>query len=759
MLKLWEMVPFVFQKNDHTAAELILYPQGWQQYTPAADDPIFRALAGDDADPAIQGFDPDLGAELYITNGDTLDTAYNRKNILAYTPEGSEPHSTTVSGFEFEDVEGLVDNEFRDHLPFVLDLAESADDPDDPDSHLGNTVEDYYVDTFAYSYGDPQTVQVLAKRDLLAVTMKYRINGEGVQSVATSEWSDGQRYYQEPGREYHRLRGVITGTSPGDEVEVWFENANGKRKSASFTYSAQSEPVAPAGKRVLVLAAEDYAGPTPADADGEPNYLNSYRTALTTATGFAPSVYDVDAMGRQAPDALGVLAHFDAVIWYTGEDYLTREPGQVPGTGTSRLALDEVIAVRDYLNEGGQVFLGGKHAGQQFFEGYEFRNEGFPQPDEDKHGEWCDAELAEARDGCIAHTNDFFQYYLGAYLRVEDGGSWDDGTGDVRPVVGTAPFTGTWTPGNAPEDPSAGAPTATLASTSSMLQTPAYDDFSEVVASWDRLEAGPFTPHTGSQYLYSGADDQAYKRLSTEITVPQDGGTLTFWTSFDIEQDWDYFFVEAAIAKTDDWTTLPDVNGHTSDSGGESCHDGTGWGEDLHPRLLNYQTDGGTSCDPTGTTGTWNAATGSSGGWQEWEIDLTPYAGQTIDLALVHATDWGTLNLGVWLDDLVVVAGADSSTTSFEGSDLGVWNSGPGLQGSPNPVQWPTTPSTQSFQEGAVIGTKDLTFVDGPGFTTQYVTSATRDTLYAGFEPGTLSADEQVSFFTEVAEYFGLQPE
>ena len=58
-----------------------------------------------------------------------------------------------------------------------------------------------------------------------------------------------------------------------------------------------------------------------------------------------------------------------------------------------------------------------------------------------------------------------------------------------------------------------------------------------------------------------------------------------------------------------------------------------------------------------------------------------------------------------------------------------------------------------------MIGTKDLTFVDGPGFTTQYVTSATRDTLYAGFEPGTLSPAEQVSFFTEVAEYFGLQPE
>jgi len=425
--------------------------------------------------------------------------------------------------------------------------------------------------------------------------------------------------------------------------------------------------------------------------------------------------------------------------------------------------------VRDYLNEGGKVFLGGKHAGQQYFEGFEFRNEGFPQPNEDKHGDWCDADLTEDRDGCIAHTNDFFQYYLGAYLRVEDGGSWTEPTDDsfvagqpypVRPLVGVSPFTGSWTPAPQGGDATVGAPTSTLASTSSLLDTEAYADFSEVVASWDRLEAGPFTPHGGSQYLFSGAADQVYKRLSTQIEVPAGGGTLTFWTSFDIEQDWDFFFVEAAPAGTDEWTTLPDRNGHTTLGGGtqNSCWDGTGWGEDLHPRLLNYQTDAGTSCDPTGTTGEWNAATGSSGGWQKWSIDLSADAGQTIDLAIVHATDWGTLNLGVWLDDITIDACADSSTTDFEGTDLGAWQSGPGLPESPNPAQWPTAPSTQSFQEGAVIGTKDLTFVDA-GMGTEFVTSETRDTLYAGFEPGTLSAAEHASFMREVLEYFGLAAE
>src|SRR3712207_2166996 len=208
MLNLWNRVDFEFQKNDHTAAALILYPQGWQMYTPAADDAIFTALAGDDADPAITGFDPDLGAELYITNGDTLDTAYNREGILAYTPEGSEPKDLSVSGFEFEDSEAAIEGEFRRHRAFALDLAESADDPANPDSHLGNTVEPFYVDAFADSYGDPQPVQVTAKRSLGALVMRYKVNNGATKTVATSEWSDGERYYQEPGEYYRRLRGT-----------------------------------------------------------------------------------------------------------------------------------------------------------------------------------------------------------------------------------------------------------------------------------------------------------------------------------------------------------------------------------------------------------------------------------------------------------------------------------------------------------------------------------------------------------------------
>ena len=66
-----ERVGFEFLVNYHSAAELLLYGTGWQVATPTPDDVIYEAMAGDDANPAVPGYDPDISAELYTTNGDT----------------------------------------------------------------------------------------------------------------------------------------------------------------------------------------------------------------------------------------------------------------------------------------------------------------------------------------------------------------------------------------------------------------------------------------------------------------------------------------------------------------------------------------------------------------------------------------------------------------------------------------------------------------------------------------------------------------
>ena len=132
MEALFEEINPVFQKNDHTAAELLLYPQGFQQDTPSADHEIFTALAGDPFKPGIPGFLPELSAGLYITNGDFTDWAYNTQDVLSFTPEGTAAEDANVTGFEYPDSPLQVRQEFQRHLPFALDLAHSAHDPANP---------------------------------------------------------------------------------------------------------------------------------------------------------------------------------------------------------------------------------------------------------------------------------------------------------------------------------------------------------------------------------------------------------------------------------------------------------------------------------------------------------------------------------------------------------------------------------------------------------------------------------------------------
>ena len=110
------------------------------------------------------------------------------------------------------------------------------------------------------------------------------------------------------------------------------------------------------------------------------------------------------------------------------------------------------------------------------------------------------------------------------------------------------------------------------------------------------------------------------------ITVPAGGATMSFWTSYNLELDFDYMIVEAHTVGQDDWTTLPDLNGHTSSdlSNDQSCPGGWSNPNDaanvLHPFLTHYQTfDPATgTCSPDGNARVeWNAANGSSSGWQQ----------------------------------------------------------------------------------------------------------------------------------------------
>ncbi|MDX8034697.1 M14 family zinc carboxypeptidase [Lentzea sp. BCCO 10_0856] len=705
-----------FQSNWHSAGEWILYPQGWQTGSPEADNPIYVALAGTDAKPAIAGFDPGISSdELYVTNGETTDYADARNGTVSFTPELSE--GCDGCGFVFPDDEALVEAEFQKTLPFSMSLAQSAVDPANPKSAVGIGVQPFYLDqadadventplsmldfTFDVSYGDPQEVRVLAKKSLGAVTAKWQIGNGPVQSAPTSEWTGGERYGAGNANYYHVVRGVVSGTSPGDQVKVWFEG--GGQTSGSFTYRAVSET----GDDVLVLAAEDYTGASPAmPGVTAPKYLSYYTDALTAA-GLGHDVYDVDANGRKAPDALGVLSHYRAVIWYTGDDVITREPGWGPGNASS-LAQTELFEVRDYLNEGGKVLYTGKYAGHQYASGH-----GTQLYDPFENAQCSTLPDAALRCRPLAgsgdNVNDVIEYWFGASIINE--GAGQDENGDTFDVKGVAdPHTGLAWGLNGLDSAQNQDHTASFLTTSGLLPVDQYPQFaSNVSAAWDR-PGGPFAPHSGEMYMYSQISDVSYKRLTRTISVPTSGAQLSFWTSYDTEPEWDHLFVEARTAGGDNWTTLPDINGHTTPSTGQSCPEG--W-RDLHPQLDHYQTlnaDG--TCSPTGTTGAWNAASAGSGGWQQWNVDLSAYVGTQVEVSIAYASDWSAQGLGVFVDDVVVTTGEGS--TSFESGMDGWAVTGPPPGSAPNGNNFVRT-TAAGFPEGAVVKTADTLYF-GFGF-------------------------------------------
>ncbi|MFI7599542.1 M14 family zinc carboxypeptidase [Actinoplanes sp. NPDC049681] len=710
---LFKRVGFEFLVNYHSAAELLLYGVGWQVSTPSPDDQIAVALAGDDAHPAVPGYDPDISAELYTTNGDTDYHAQVRTGTIGFTPEmstcetisGLDPDdqwdpADCESGFNFPDDEKLIQGEFVKNLPFALSVARSAKNPAEPVSSVGRRTPDLVVDAFDTSYGSRQQVAVTAKRSLRAVTLHYSVNGGRARTVRTAEWRGGERYGDVLDKYFAERRGTVPRARPRDKVKVWFTARKGVATvtSASFTYTVADK----IGGDVLVLAAEDVTGVSPASTDGATSarYADEHVASLKKA-GYSADVYDIDTHGRKAPHPLGVLSHYDAVVWETGDDVIPRAPGQPAGT-VARSALETELAVRDYLNEGGKLLLAGKYAG------YAQAANGAYRYLPDGPGECTDPQ----NPACLQIFNDFQQYWLGAYSYVDGAGTGPDGK--PYPVVGTAgKFQGySATPGDGH--------TAAFLATSSFLPPKQFPQFADSAAplDWKLPGAAPYDPYDGDWYVWSGQADSSYKRLTKTIDLTgAQAAHLKFRTSVDVEADWDFMFVEAHVVGSDDWTTLPDANGLTTTSTGESCKSNL---VGLHPFLAHYQ---GADCTPKGTTGTWNAVTGSSGGWKEFDADLSAYAGKQVEVSISYMSDWGTQGLGVFLDDArVEIGGSVAQRTSFE-SDLGGWTvAGPPPGSGVNSTDW--SRSRLAFDSGAAVTTKDSVYV---GFGLETLTAAERD--------------------------------
>ncbi len=243
----------------------------------------------------------------------------------------------------------------------------------------------------------------------------------------------------------------------------------------------------------------------------------------------------------------------------------------------------------------------------------------------------------------------------------------------------------------------------------------AIDDFevrdyvADGIAYWDAIDADllvplapAVSPVAGAQFAWSQISDPGYKRLTRTIDVPAGGAQVSFQVNRDTEGDFDFLFVEARTAGADDWTTLPDLNGHTSQASG-ACPFIT----EVNPFLLHYLTpvlvdpgDPGTpdddifGCDPTGTTGSWNAISGSGEDWETWTVALADAAGQPrqVELSITYASDFSVQGRGVIVDDIVVSTGVGSTGFEADGDTFDGWTTPEAPAGSePNPNTWIVT--------------------------------------------------------------------
>lgn len=662
-------IGFTYGINYHSAAELLLYGVGWQVATPTPDDVLYKSLAGTPENSAIPGYHPQLSSELYTTNGEADGHAANVNGTAMFTPEMSTCETASnvdpndaweardcESIFTFPDDEKLIQQEFEKNIPFALSVAESAAKPDQPKSSVGIDAPDFTPAGFTTSYarGADQEVSVVARRTVRDKELKYRVNGGRTHDTSLKAWKGGETYGGEDNLYFDEYRAKVKDGDPGDKVEVWFTGRTkaGKRTSSEhFTYTVAQRP-----KADTLVVAEEGAAQVQA---------KTYVDALK-ANGRKAIVWDVATQG--APDALGVLDHFGTVVHYTG--------AVRPGNATQ-------LELRAFLNEGGKLIEAGESAGGS----------------------------VDLGGGTL--SNDFSQYYLGAYTRTSlPNATAFAGSGRLAGVTGAL--------GGAPGNPLDAA--GSFGVTSDALPVETFPQFKSAGAGQYPGTVSPFGPYEGVFMAAVTHTDYAWNRLTRTIDLTSvsaaDKPALRTQLLWDTEEGYDHAVLEAHTAGGDDWTTLPDTQGASSHAVPAEC--GAGFLIQSHPALKRYLTQGDGGCTPSGTSGSWNSFTGASDGWKQVEFDLSAYAGKTVEVSISYISDPGTGGRGVLADNAsVVIGGTAGQTEGFETS-LGAWNTPGPPAGSPAVVKdWGL--SGALFTTYGAVATGDTVLL---GFGLEHVTAA-----------------------------------
>jgi hypothetical protein len=161
-------------------------------------------------------------------------------------------------------------------------------------------------------------------------------------------------------------------------------------------------------------------------------------------------------------------------------------------------------------------------------------------------------------------------------------------------------------------------------------------DFTLLFEGSTETKVVPVDPISGEYYFWSNKADEADMILTRTFDFREHDGplTLNFWTWFDLEEDYDYAYVEVS-------------------------EDGEIW------EIL--VTPSGTIKDPSGNSYGWGY-NGVSGRWIEESVDLTEYAGKEVQIRFEYVTDAAVNGEGMLIDDISIPE-IDYFTDFEEGSD------------------------------------------------------------------------------------------
>jgi immune inhibitor A len=132
----------------------------------------------------------------------------------------------------------------------------------------------------------------------------------------------------------------------------------------------------------------------------------------------------------------------------------------------------------------------------------------------------------------------------------------------------------------------------------------------------------PADAHSGQYAWWSNRGDDSDATLTRTFDLRSlDAATLRAWMWYEIEEDWDYAYVEVSADGGQTWDVLPGPSTTMTDPNGNS----------FGP-----------------------AYTGESSGWVEEVYDLSPYAGRQVLIRFEYVTDDAVNRAGWLIDDVRV---------------------------------------------------------------------------------------------------------